>query len=273
MNLFAVSLFIQTSTAYQGALFGYFLDYDQRYYLQSDNDNYEWPKRQIRRLRPRRNRIHRIRDTYEDNTSEDDCRCSCEKCKIPKLCCAEICAACTLRTDVVYVPYPVPLIVTMNSNQAMSPSSEYTTTSTAAPTVHPTSEPPTSTTTIHSTTPPVKQQTTPTGTVEEVVPFQTVPDTETHYERLVTYRSTQPPKDSDKRWSCPPNWKCDYLHNQHYHRNKYQGLLADRQAYKRERLSDAFDRPLRQTSRNWLPKYGIVSIPDHLARIFVSDTR
>ncbi|CAH2048752.1 unnamed protein product, partial [Iphiclides podalirius] len=254
ITVHAVSFIAQNLAVHHGGLFGY----DQlRYHYRSDVDYYEWPKKPIRRLRPRRNRIYRIgediygRDFYEDSGDSRGCECSCDNCVVPKRCCAEACAMCSPR-DLVYVPYPVPLVVTVPADVTTADAS--TTTSTWAPVQ-----------TDHSKVP--GHETQPTRSTVPLTGQGTFTKTQTET------GSTAPPILSKLRY-CPPRGICRDADGAHYHRNKYQGLLSDRPAPYAKEESEEFleiERILRQTRPDRLPKYGIVSLPDNLAKMFGSE--
>ncbi|XP_045536633.1 uncharacterized protein LOC123721580 [Papilio machaon] len=120
----AISLIFQYSIVQYNDVLGYVQNYpDHSYdYHHYGNDHYDQPTRKIRKLSRHRKKIHRIngdrylkRIKYRSSYEDYDCKCSCRNCAKLKQCCIEQCSECQNGANLMYVPYPVPVVIDVPS--------------------------------------------------------------------------------------------------------------------------------------------------------------
>ncbi|CAG5045225.1 unnamed protein product [Parnassius apollo] len=250
-----ILIILQNAVSQYSTLLNYYNNYlEQRYYRQHQNEYYDWPKERVRRFnRHRKKNYYRSEEdsrdvNYDTYRNYYDCKCSCDRCANPKPCCTEMCASCPSQTDVIYVPYPVPLVVTVTNSPSTPPSTIAVsgTNSTKAPSI---------TLATSNSTGDYTERTKPSDKTQTQSP------------------STQPPTPHlryNKLKYCPPMANCRDDKNQEYTQKTYHRLLEDKN---KSPYNTDFAKSEGHTRRDWLPRYGIVPIPDHLAIKFMSELR
>ncbi|XP_072948783.1 uncharacterized protein [Epargyreus clarus] len=165
---------------------------------------------------------------YVDDFNE--CRCSCNTCIDIQPCCRNQCANCaTPQSNVMFVPYAYPIIVTKDNKDSDKKDKETTVTTTS--------------TTFTTTTATTKVETT-------------------------TETITIPENKPEARFMLPDTEKIDIENNIASIPNNPRTLTSDvaKGPYELlDRNSKYVMTSIRRTKTNWLPKYGIVPIPDQLA--------
>lgn len=172
----------------------------------------------------------RVQD-YNDYNDGNECSCSCRNCEDPEKCCEPFCSNCNTQgmANIVLIPYPYPLILSLNSqwNSTM----KYVKTNETNPTSETTENTfATPSHEINNTIPPISSITVPTFTTMSTV--QTTKTNPTISANPVTQTPSEPSLRAINR------------------SNKSKYLLTT----------------ARRTMPVWVPKYGIVPIPDNLAK-------
>ncbi|KPI95674.1 hypothetical protein RR46_11387 [Papilio xuthus] len=180
----------------------------------------------------------KYRNSYEDY----DCKCSCRNCAKLKQCCVDQCHQCQNGANLMYVPYPVPVVIDVPS---IVPS----------PVTPETTKPPCSTTTTTTTT--------------------------TTTQTTVQTSSTQPPYlPDDKPCAALANCKESY-DKRYYVRNNYQRLMPNRfDAYDDRDIRPTMsiyeftnDKAIRPKNRPWFSRNGYSPLRNNLAIKFGSEIR
>ncbi|XP_073956109.1 uncharacterized protein [Choristoneura fumiferana] len=174
-------------------------------------------------------------DTDTDSY-QDTCECECQRCADPKPCCTRVCVAeCQeqMPANLVFVPYPYPLVM---------------------PDVHPSipaADTTTTTTTTTTQTTPTTTKTTTTTTVET--------STETSEEPVDIMRL---------KASCDQKLSSKRIRNNFY--DELRSNMKSRQDFQKDFREQLGIRPVKP---NVIPKYGIVPIPDKILQSLFSQVR
>lgn len=187
--------------------------------------------------------LPRLDETVEYADSEE-CRCQCNRCDHPEPCCQQMCVSCSQR--LLFVPYPYPLVV--NVPPTVTTKTDTTTTKTTATE---------KTNTETTTTKIITQPTTETAVTD--VPTVLRNDASQYVKPRAPNTEGANTKDSN-------------------HRDKnLRGVDFNNIIFKSHTNSNGDHKyiltSLRRTKANWLPKYGIVPIPDQIAQSLMSQLR
>ncbi|KAL0882965.1 hypothetical protein ABMA27_016458 [Loxostege sticticalis] len=178
-----------------------------------------------------------------DYESEECQATMCQRCEELKPSCMEMCTNCQQQPSVYFVPYPYPLVM---------PPPQGTTTTTTTTTTAPTTTKVTTTTTKPTTT-----TTKATTTTTKATTTTTTKATTTTTKATPTTTKAKP-----LRYVNEPRQPSDI---------EFNDIIANTR--RRNEENKYVLTSLRRTKSNWLPKYGIVPIPEHLAARLMSQMR
>ncbi|CAG4971266.1 unnamed protein product [Colias eurytheme] len=251
------------------------------YYGEYDYRRWSQPRQNNRMYRRGGGRMpeYSIESNYEYDRYRN-CKCSCKNCDNLKPCCVSICDNCNPQSNLVFVPYPVPLVVTIqsknspNSTSATNPTTKTTTTSTTS----------TTTTTRSTTTQTTTEMTTTRTTAPYEITTYSTPLFPTVKNRDFDYEISTFPFFEDKKLSLYDTSKPECSRGRcklkNYRRVDYiDGLLRnenDRNILRNQRTEGQNDKYFNvefPSRSNWAPRYGIVPIPDKLALKFMTHLR
>ncbi|CAF4932748.1 unnamed protein product [Pieris macdunnoughi] len=219
------------------------MPYQQRYY-----DEYDY-----RRL-GRQSRFHRRSGgkfpEYSADSNYDygraNCRCSCRNCENIKPCCVSICDNCNSQS-LVFVPYPVPLVVAITSKS--TPNTSTTTTSSTM-----------TTTTTTTTTPSTK--------TDDLSEITSSTPTYAKIKQLPGFGLSTSPFFNKKRLLLGKKKKCLGGQCSKYRRIDLIDHLLRNEDGRRADNYDDFDVKLGKNHQ-----FGIIPIPDKMALEFMTNMR
>ncbi|XP_052753425.1 uncharacterized protein LOC116413124 isoform X2 [Galleria mellonella] len=273
-------------------------------------DNYYVPNKELTHKEYKRRNVDISKDYIDDFNYREQCKCFCSKCNGHNKCCKSYCRNCQRtvapQSNLILFPYPVPVIVTDNllniiTTTAITTETKKLENATAtSASVRKLLKPSSSTTTTEklSTVTNIKINETSSLNIyttinEDILPLKTNDrekaiftksicpawENKDYYTSLEMDNFKKTTKKKFKTIKCVTSGKCldvksGKIRNKVTPKDYYTFVNRPTIGLSQYRAKKYSAKPLgRRTASDWVPKYGIVPIPDNLAINFMSQLK